>query len=67
MFAMLGGTADVDHNRDTMAEPNEASDAPPPPPPGQIDLVGATLRRAYDEAATEALPPAFEELLRQLR
>jgi|GEM_PF-3468745 len=64
---MLWGTADVDHNRDTMAEPHDASDAPPPLPAGQIDRVGATLRRAYDEAATEALPEAFEELLRQLR
>lgn len=31
------------------------------------DRVGQTLRRAFDETATEPLPQAFEELLRRLR
>ena len=37
------------------------------PLPRDLDQVGTSLRRAYDQTATEPLPDAFEELLRQLR
>lgn len=48
-----------------MAEPLTPDDATKPQ--RELDRVGASLRRAYQEAATEPLPDAFEELLRQLQ
>ena len=44
------------------------ADEPVPDRSGEIhNRVGATLRRAYDEVATETLPPEFEDLLKQLQ
>ena len=50
-----------------MADPDESSEPPPSAPSSPLGRLGRTLRHAYDEAATEPLPQAFEDLLRQLR
>lgn len=50
-----------------MAEPPQSPDEPPLSSAPGLDRLGNTLRRAFDEAATEPLPEAFEDLLRQLR
>ncbi len=47
-------------------EPTPDSEAVPAEPP-RIDRIGESLRRVFDDAATEPLPKAFEDLLRQLR
>ncbi|WP_185965188.1 NepR family anti-sigma factor [Glacieibacterium frigidum] len=48
---------------------NSNPPAPPPEPsrPPALDRLGQTLRDAFDDAAAEPLPQAFEELLRRLR
>ncbi len=50
-----------------MAEPQPSFNELSPPPAQELDRLGKTLRRAFDEVATEPLPEAFEDLLRQLR
>ena len=53
-----------------MAEPHEPIPKKPgdaTPVPSRVDRVGESLRRVFDDAATEPLPQAFEDLLRQLR
>jgi len=49
-----------------MVDTRESNDQQLPASFTPLDNVGASLRRAYDEAATEPLPQAFEDLLRQL-
>ena len=53
--------------RNDMAETEHAPEDRAPKPGSDIDRVGSTLRQAYAEAASEPLPQAFEDLLRQLR
>jgi len=50
-----------------MAEPQQTSDELSQAAAPRLDRLGNTLRRAYDDVATEPLPEAFEDLLSQLR
>ncbi len=50
-----------------MAETRESREQRPSTPGTPLDLLGTTLRQAYDADAAEPLPEAFEDLLRQLR
>lgn len=50
-----------------VAKPNPSPAPPPAPRQPALDQLGRTLRDAFDEAAAEPLPQAFEDLLRQLR
>ncbi len=50
-----------------MAEPEADDRHADAVPPARLDQLGATLRRAYDEAANEPLPDALAELLGKLR
>jgi hypothetical protein len=50
-----------------MAEREDPSEPLPPALAAKLGRVGEGLRRAYDDAATEPLPDAFEDLLQQLR
>jgi hypothetical protein len=53
-----------------VAQPGNDRDVELQSPPTEgavrVDRIGASLRRAFDDVAAEALPDAFEDLLRRL-
>lgn len=48
-------------------EPRPASAALPARPAERAAAIGSRLRQIFDEAATEPMPQAFEDLLKKLR
>lgn len=50
-----------------VANSNPPAPLPEPAPTRSLDRLGQTLREAFDDAAAEPLPQAFEDLLRRLR
>jgi len=50
-----------------VSEPTKTPWLDPLLQPRNLDRVGQSLRRAFDDAAAEPLPQSFEDLLRELR